>query len=40
MHLDPHVAGAAVTTLGGAWLMIVAGWGREIQAGVCTSCAG
>jgi len=38
MHLDPHVAGAAVATLG-AWLMIVAGWGREIQAGVCTSCA-
>ena len=57
MQLDPHVAIAAVTTLGAAWLMIVAGLqksalerrrhrricpscGREIQARVCTSCAG
>jgi hypothetical protein len=55
MHLDPHVAVAAVATLGAGWLMIVAGLqksaleqrrrrcpscGREIQARVCSSCAG
>ena len=57
MHLDPHVAIAAVSTLVAAWLMITAGLeksalehrrrkricpscGREIQARVCSSCAG
>ena len=57
MHLDPHVAIAAVSTLGAAWLMITAGLqknalerrrqrrvcpscGRQIQARVCSSCAG
>jgi formate dehydrogenase maturation protein FdhE len=57
MHLDLHVAIAAVTTLGAAWLMVTAGLqksalerrhkrrvcpscGRQIQARVCTSCAG
>ena len=57
MQLDPHVAIAAVSTLGAAWLMITAGLqksalerrrrrrvcpscGREIQARVCSSCAG
>jgi hypothetical protein len=57
MHLDPHVAIAAVSTLGAGWLMIKAGLqkgalehrrrkrvcpscGREIQARVCSSCAG
>lgn len=57
MHLDPHVAIAAVSTLGAAWLMISAGLqksalerrrqrrvcpscGREIQARVCSGCAG
>jgi formate dehydrogenase maturation protein FdhE len=57
MHIDPHVAIAALSTLGAAWLMIVAGLeksalerrrrrrvcpscGREIQARVCTTCAG
>ena len=57
MHLDPHVAIAAVSTLAAAWLMITAGLqkralerrrqrrvgpscGREIQARVCSSCAG
>jgi hypothetical protein len=57
MHLDPHVAIAAVSTLAAAWLMITAGLeksalerrrcnrvcpscGREIQARVCTTCAG
>jgi hypothetical protein len=57
MHLQPHVAIAAVSTLGAAWLMITAGLqksalerrrskrvcpscGREINARVCSSCAG
>jgi hypothetical protein len=57
MHLDPHLAIAAVSTLGAGWLMTKAGLqkraleqrrrrrvcpscGREIQARVCTSCAG
>lgn len=57
MHLDSHVAIAAVSTLGAGWLMITAGLqksalerrrkrrvcpscGREIQARVCSSCAG
>jgi hypothetical protein len=57
MHLDPHLAVAAVATLGAGWLMMVAGLhksalelrrrrrvcpscGREIQARVCSSCAG
>ncbi|HEY8107677.1 MAG TPA: hypothetical protein VIC70_03165 [Gaiellaceae bacterium] len=57
MHLDPHVAIAAASTLGAAWLMITAGLqknalerrrqrrvcpscGRQIQARVCSSCAG
>jgi hypothetical protein len=57
MHLDPHVAIAAVSTLGAAWLMITAGLqksalerrrqrrvcpscGRQIQARVCSFCAG
>ena len=57
MHLDPHVAAAAVATLGAGWLMMVAGLnksalelrrrrrvcpscGRQIQARVCSSCAG
>ncbi len=57
MHLDPHVAIVAVSTLAAAWLMITAGLeksalerrrhkricpscGREIQARVCTTCAG
>ena len=43
MHLDPHVAIAAVTTLGAAWLMIVAGLQksaleRRRQRRVCPSC--
>jgi hypothetical protein len=57
MHLDPHVAIAAVSTLVAAWLMMVAGLqksaleqrrcrrvcpscGRQIEARVCSSCAG
>jgi formate dehydrogenase maturation protein FdhE len=57
MHLDPHVAIAAVSTLAAAWLMITAGLeksalerrrqrrvcpscGRQIQARVCSTCAG
>jgi formate dehydrogenase maturation protein FdhE len=57
MHLDPHVAVAAIATLGAGWLMMVAGLnksalelrrrrrvcpscGRQIQARVCSSCAG
>ena len=57
MHLDPHIAIAAVSTLGAAWLMITAGLqksalerrrqrrvcpscGRQIQARVCSFCAG
>ena len=43
MHLDPHVAIAAVTTLGAAWLMIVSGLQksaleRRRQRRVCPSC--
>ena len=43
MHLDPHVAIAAVTTLGAAWLMIVAGLQksaleRRRRRRVCPSC--
>jgi formate dehydrogenase maturation protein FdhE len=43
MHLDPHVAIAAVTTLGAAWLMMVAGLQksaleRRRQRRVCPSC--
>jgi hypothetical protein len=57
MHLDPHVAIAAFSTLVAAWLMMVAGLqksaleqrrcrrvcpscGRQIEARVCSSCAG
>jgi hypothetical protein len=57
MHLDPHIAIAAVSTLVAAWLMITAGLeksalerrrhkricpscGRQIEARVCSSCAG
>jgi hypothetical protein len=43
MHLDPHVAIAAVSTLGAAWLMITAGLQKsalERRRGrrVCPSC--
>ncbi|HET8752450.1 MAG TPA: hypothetical protein VFM43_08005 [Gaiellaceae bacterium] len=43
MHLDPHVAIAAVTTLAAAWLMIVAGLQksaleRRQRRRVCPSC--
>jgi formate dehydrogenase maturation protein FdhE len=43
MHLAPHVAIAAVTTLGAAWLMIVSGLQksaleRRRQRRVCPSC--
>jgi formate dehydrogenase maturation protein FdhE len=43
MHLDPHVAIAAVTTLGAAWLMMVAGLQksaleRRRRRRVCPSC--
>jgi formate dehydrogenase maturation protein FdhE len=43
MHLDPHVAIAAVTTLGAAWLMMVAGLQksaleRRQRRRVCPSC--
>jgi hypothetical protein len=43
MHLDPHVAIAAVSTLGAAWLMITAGLQksaleRRRQRRVCPSC--
>jgi len=43
MHLDPHVAIAAVSTLGAAWLMIKAGLQksaleRRERRRVCPSC--
>lgn len=43
MHLDPHVAIAAVSTLGAAWLMIKAGLQKSAlehrrQRRVCPSC--
>ena len=43
MHLDLHVAIAAITTLGAAWLMMVAGLQksaleRRRQRRVCPSC--
>ena len=43
MHLSPHVAIAAVTTLAAAWLMIVAGLQksaleRRQRRRVCPSC--
>jgi hypothetical protein len=43
MHLDPHVAIAAVTTLGAAWLMIMAGLQKSAlehrrRRRVCPSC--
>jgi formate dehydrogenase maturation protein FdhE len=43
MHLDPHVAIAAVSTLGAAWLMMVAGLQksaleRRRKRRVCPSC--
>jgi len=43
MHLDPHVTIAAVTTLGAAWLMIVAGLQKSAlerrgRRRVCPSC--
>jgi hypothetical protein len=43
MHLDPHVAIAAVSTLGAAWLMIVAGVQKSAlekrrRRRVCPSC--
>ncbi len=43
MHLDPHLAIAAVSTLGAAWLMITAGLQksaleRRRERRVCPSC--
>ena len=43
MHLAPHVAIAAVSTLGAAWLMIVAGLQKSAleqrrRRRVCPSC--
>ena len=43
MHLDPHVAIAAVTTLAAAWLMFVAGFQKSVlekrgRRRVCPSC--
>ena len=43
MHLDPHVAIAAVSTLAAAWLMITAGvqksaLERRHRRRVCPSC--
>jgi hypothetical protein len=43
MHLDPHVAIAAVSTLGAAWLMIAAGLQKSVlerrqRRRVCPSC--
>jgi hypothetical protein len=43
MHLDPHVAIAAVSTLGAAWLMITAGLQKSVlerrqRRRVCPSC--
>jgi len=43
MHLDPHIAIAAVSTLGAAWLMMVAGLQksaleRRRKRRVCPSC--
>jgi len=57
MHLDPHLAIVALSTLGAGWLMLSAGLqksalerrqrrrvcpscGRQIQARICTTCAG
>jgi hypothetical protein len=43
MHLDPHVAIAAVSTLGAAWLMVKAGLQKSAlehrrRQRVCPSC--
>ena len=43
MHLDPHVAIGTVSTLGAAWLMIVAGLHKSAlekreRRRVCPSC--
>jgi hypothetical protein len=43
MHLDPHVTIAAVSTLGAAWLMVIAGLQksaleRRRRRRVCPSC--
>jgi hypothetical protein len=43
MHLDPHVAIAAVSTLGADWLMVKAGLQKSAlehrrQRRVCPSC--
>jgi hypothetical protein len=43
MHLDPHVAIAAVSTLGAAWLMIKSGLQksaleRRQRRRICPSC--
>jgi hypothetical protein len=43
MHLDPHVAIAAVATLGAGWLMMQAGLARSAlelrrKKRVCPSC--
>ena len=43
MHLDPHVAIAAVATLGAGWLMMVAGLQKSAlehrrRKRVCPSC--
>jgi formate dehydrogenase maturation protein FdhE len=43
MHLDPHVAIAAVSTLGAAWLMVKAGLQKSAlehrrRRRVCPSC--
>ena len=43
MHLDPHVAIAAVATLGAGWLMLQAGFAKSAlelrrKKRVCPSC--
>ena len=43
MHIDPHVALAAVTTLGAGWLMMAAGVEKNVlerkrRRRVCPSC--
>jgi hypothetical protein len=43
MHLDPHVAIAAIATLGAGWLMMVAGLQKSVlerrrHRRVCPSC--
>ncbi|MDX6482107.1 MAG: hypothetical protein QOG85_2617 [Gaiellaceae bacterium] len=43
MHLDPHIAIAAITTLGAGWLMMAAGVEKSLLVRkrpprVCPSC--